>query len=505
MRNRLRVLTDNGALAQILLWRGKQSTQSASLGMGIVTTDGLDPWICENQSLSISEQLRRLAGGEADLVIGPAHRLPYPLPEEIELAALCSGDGCLSSGEMPGDELPLSPNWHAVLSGKRRPDLRALFHGLDLRQRWGKVWLVGFGPGDPELMTLKADRILDQVDIIYYDDLIDQSVLARYPGQKYYVGKRKGNHAESQQVINELLYRSAVAGRTVARLKGGDPFIFGRGGEETEYLLRRLVAVEVIPGVSAANAAAAAWNIPLTKRDFSRGVAFRTAHCGKTQTGSSVTDDTLVYYMAATRLAELAHDLCAEGLDPATPVALVENASLANERCLSTSLEKLAKANVVSPVLVIVGKVVTERHRTPTLLFTGPDLSRFRFTDRLFHYPLEAVYNNLTLGTQKEELQPSDLESMDGVVFCSPLTVETFIQRHGLPPSWFLIYAANPATFKALLSYGVLRERVILLLDRESAELLPHDPLTEQDSLQTVSDCFRSSRTEIFQAVGLVE
>ena len=130
------------------------------------------------------------------------------------------------------------------------------------RSSFGKVWLVGFGPGDPELLTIKGYKLIKTADIIFYDDLLNKEFLLKFPSEKVYVGKRKGNHSIEQAEINELLYEAAVSGKTVVRLKGGDPMLFAHGGEEIEYLERRHIEVEVVPGITAALAAAAFYACP---------------------------------------------------------------------------------------------------------------------------------------------------------------------------------------------------------------------------------------------------
>lgn len=224
--------------------------------------------------------------------------------------------------------------------------------------RTGKVWLVGFGPGDPELMTFKADRILRQADIIYYDSLIDASVLDRYPGECVFVGKRKGNHSQQQAEINALLYQAASAGKMVVRLKGGDPCIFGRAGEEAEYLRQRNIPVEIVPGITAASAAAAACGLSLTMRGVSRSVVFKTAHCDPVQPFPQ--NETCVYYMGATRLGNIAEELLAHGWDADTPVLLVHNASSPNQRIIRTRIVEMADEAVSSPIIVIVGQIARD-------------------------------------------------------------------------------------------------------------------------------------------------
>ena len=220
----------------------------------------------------------------------------------------------------------------------------------------GKVWLVGFGPGDPGLLTFKADRVLSQADVIFYDDLVDASVLRRYPAKSVYVGKRKGYHTEEQQDINEQLCTAAGKGLSVVRLKGGDPGIFGRGGEEIAFLKSRGIEVEIVPGVTSACAVAAALGIPLTQRNVSSEILIRTGHGAR---NDESLPDTVVYYMAASCLKEIAAHLLEQGYAPETPVAIVENAGLPHERRRRTMLNILSEEYADSPATVIVGGVVS--------------------------------------------------------------------------------------------------------------------------------------------------
>lgn len=244
-----------------------------------------------------------------------------------------------------------------------RDAIRALFEPTSptaelARAGAGKVWLVGFGPGDPELLTRKADRILAQADVLFYDDLIDPAALARYRGRKHYVGKRGGHHdSTSQGAINAALLAAATRGEQVARVKAGDPSIFSRGGEELAYLRAQGIEVEIIPGVSAAHAAAASAGLPLTMRGVARRVELRTGHCCA-EPAPEAPRPTVVYYMAAARLAQISAELLAEGWPGATPVALIEQATRAGERCLRTTLAALPDAQAASPLTVIVGEVV---------------------------------------------------------------------------------------------------------------------------------------------------
>ncbi len=469
MISHLRILAADQALADLLMVKVGDALFLRDSAAGPVQRTYLNWSVDVLGPEKIPAMLASLIQQEADLGVCAAKDLPYPMPDQLDVLALTQ------VAEQPDSRDASSPLSHplegkiALISRTRRPELHALFHWVDIRRQWGKVWLIGFGPGDPELMTLKADRILCQADIIYYDDLIDQAVLHRYPGCRKYVGKRKGNHAEAQEAINESMCQSALVGRTVARLKGGDPFVFGRGGEETEYLLKRMIAVEVVPGVSAANAAAAAFNIPLTKRRISWSVTLRTAHCGDGPRHSEEEGQTLVYYMAASRMASLSGELLSQGLNPKTPVALVQKASLSDEQSIVTTLEEMGMHELESPVLVIVGHVAGDRHRHRTLLYTGPDISEFRSNERLMHYPMEGG-GPPRFGTNTGDPQgPPDLQHIDGIVFFSPSTVDTFVNLHGLPPAWILNYALDRAALERLHQHGIPKERTILLRDPRKA------------------------------------
>lgn len=162
----------------------------------------------------------------------------------------------------------------AITARKNDKDTIWLFSDSDIRKNYGKVTLVGFGPGDPDLLTIAGDKALKNADIIFHDDLLDKDSLEKYPAEKIYVGKRKDKHSHSQDEINRLLYDAAVSGKQVVRLKGGDPMIFAHGREEIDYLKKLLIEVEVIPSVSSGIAAAAYTQIPLTHRGISSSVAF---------------------------------------------------------------------------------------------------------------------------------------------------------------------------------------------------------------------------------------
>lgn len=254
--------------------------------------------------------------------------------------------------------------------------LKQAFASKNILDKQGTVSLVGFGPGDPDLLTIKAAKAIDAADIIFYDDLIDNSYLADKKAEKIYVGKRAGYHHKEQADINRLLLEAAREGKNVVRLKGGDPMIFAHGSEEIEYLESNLIKVNVIPGITTASALAASQKISLTHRDFSSSVALVSGH-----TPQPVTPDaeTLVYYMGAKQLQVIATQLIdKEGWAFNTPVLLTYNVSRPNEQTFETTLWNLRNGemqNLPTPLIALIGNVAGLKHHQasdikPTL-YTG--------------------------------------------------------------------------------------------------------------------------------------
>lgn len=232
----------------------------------------------------------------------------------------------------------------------------------------GIVHIVGAGPGDPELLTVRALRLLQTADVIVYDRLVGDAILelANPAGRRVFVGKRKSHHAVPQAGINALLVREAQQGYRVVRLKGGDPFIFGRGGEERDYLRRAGIATTIVPGITAATGCAAASGIPLTHRDHAGAVTFVSGHAAAGNDGPDWASlaragQTLVFYMTVTTAGVTARQLIAHGLDPATPAAIVENGTLPNEKTVTGRLAELPSLirdnQITGPALAIIGTV----------------------------------------------------------------------------------------------------------------------------------------------------
>lgn len=304
---------------------------------------------------TIEERIEQVKDGRADALI----------------VATCALDRLglrhLATETLPFKTHPLQGNLAVTASTDAVEWLKELFHPLDIRRNYGMVTLVGFGPGDPELLTIKGHKALEAADVIYYDDLTNEAFLGQFRAEKVYVGKRSGKHSHHQDDINELLYRSAIEGKEVVRLKGGDPMLFSHGREEIDYLRERMVKVCVVPGISSGNALASLLQIPLTHRGLGRSVAMVLGHNSTTLTPDA---DTLLYYMGGSNIANIAEALLKQGREGNTPVALVTNVSLPTQRAVYSTLQELRYACFkATPVLIIVGQVVrfaAQEHRQIT-------------------------------------------------------------------------------------------------------------------------------------------
>lgn len=321
--------------------------------------------------------LKRL-GMEAEI----AKVLPFPthpLQGFLAITALKESAANRNTGEtkVPAD---LQSDGKQAISSQA---LKQAFASKSILDKQGTVSLVGFGPGDPEQLTIKAAKAIEAADIIFYDDLIDETYLNDKKAEKVYVGKRAGYHHKEQSEINRLLLDAARKGKNVVRLKGGDPMIFAHGSEEIEFLESNLINVNVIPGITTASALAASQKISLTHRDFSSSVALVSGH-----TPQPVTPDaeTLVYYMGAKQLQAIATQLIdEEGWAFNTPVLLTYNVSRQDEQTFETTLWELRngeKKDLPTPLIALIGNVAGLKHHQasdikPTL-YTGtlPDIEK---------------------------------------------------------------------------------------------------------------------------------
>ena len=439
-----------------------------------------------------------LLEGRADIAVHSAKDLPNPLPDGIELLALTEGkdpsdslvarDGLTLATLPAGSKVGTSSTQRKEELLKVRPDLvvvpirgtieeriaqvddgsvdalivatcaldrLGLSHRATERlpfkthplqgklavtgRHYGKVWLVGYGPGDPELITVKGQRLLKEADVVFYDDL--SFVPVPVPVQKYiYVGKRSGRHSHSQEEINELMYQAATEGKTVVRLKGGDPMVFAHGREEIDYLQSRFVKVEVVPGISSGIALASLTQIPLTHRGLARSVAFVLGHAKDIQTPTA---DTLIYYMGGAKVSEIAHSLIASGRSAETPVALVTNVSLPNQRTVFTSLGEMKWALFkATPVLIVVGEVVALEAKTHK--------SRVYDTSSTSETPLIKIEHLPFISNSN-----MDILEFDYIVFTSRHGVKHFFEEYNNNSQLPKIISVGSVTTAALRERGI--------------------------------------------------
>jgi len=256
-----------------------------------------------------------------------------------------------------------------VLAGKEEQAQEICNNAIAGKEHHGEVFLVGAGPGDPDLLTLKAVRLIQQADIVFYDRLVSPAILeyCNSKAEMHYVGKAKSDHAVPQDDINQLLADHAKLGKTVLRLKGGDPFIFGRGGEEIELLADQQVPFQVVPGITAASGCSSYAGIPLTHRDYAQSVRFVTGHLkdgtANLPWGELIhPQQTLVIYMGLTGISHISKELIAHGMSGDTPIALIEKGTLPEQKVYTSTLTEIsdviANNDISAPTLTIIGGVV---------------------------------------------------------------------------------------------------------------------------------------------------
>lgn len=349
-----------------------------------------------------------------------------------------------------------------------------------------KVFLIGAGPGDPELITLKAKRILEGCDAVVYDDLIPEEILGLAPGnaRKIYVGKRGGKEYMKQPEINDLLVSLAREGLTIARVKGGDPCIFGRGGEEALFLAENGIPFEIVPGITSAIAGPISAGIPPTHRGLAASVTFVTAHEDPAKESGFLDwphlakdSGTIVFLMGAGRIGPIASRLMEEGMRADTPCAVVQDATTPSQRLIVSTLESIGQEaelnHITSPCIIIVGKVVglseklSGKNDLPlagmSVLVTRPDHLAFETASLFASKGARAVvYPLIEISPLLFELP--DLKAYDMLIFTSQNAVSLFFDRlfsKGQDARAFSaieVFCIGPKTRDTLKSYGIVAD-----------------------------------------------
>ena len=397
-----------------------------------------------------TEQLMELLLKGVDLVLVSLDQVQYPLNNNLGVLAV------FANGADKHNPLLL-------LALNQQLNLDASVWDDDLRNSYGQVYIAGFGPGNPDLLTLKTQRLIKEADVIFYDDLLDDDYLKQFTAELVYVGKRKGKHSTKQENINQLLYESALEGKKILRLKGGDPLIFGRGAEEYHYLAQRHVDVEIVPGITSALAAASDAVIPLTSRGTSTSVAFTLGHDAVYNKLPEA--DTLVFYMGASQQQRWAQRLIDEGWPENTPVACVHNASMPEGEMKRYVLSDLKTAKVVlpAPALLIVGQtVVNTGEKSKKWLYTGMELRYFNEKGQVVHNPLVKIESTKLSDHQVSLL--NNLRAFDRIVFATPYAVHEFFKalfQVGLDVralNEIALSSIGTSTTEALQKYGLIVE-----------------------------------------------
>ncbi len=336
-----------------------------------------DPLVMAVSSSGSCPRLSRMVRAKLETLFPPAYsRLAQMMAEMREKTRALPGT--VAQRKSFWDKIFASPLIDIFLSGQERQARRALEKEMRKPQgdleNYGQVALVGAGPGDPELLTLRALRLIQAADVLVYDRLVNPAILefARREAARIYVGKEKSRHIIPQEQINQILVDLAKEGKLVVRLKGGDPFIFGRGGEEIERLLEFGVDFQVVPGVTAAAGCGAYAGIPLTHRDYAQSVRMITGHLKDDHLdldwhNLAVENQTIVFYMGLSTAPLISRELLKQGMDPQMPIAVIEQGTLPNQQIHLTDLTGLpqlvAEKEIQPPALIILGRVVNLHSR----------------------------------------------------------------------------------------------------------------------------------------------
>jgi len=404
---------------------------------------------------TIEERMELVKQGQVDGVVVAACALKR-LGLEKEIKEIFPWEGMALQGQL------------AVVGRARDTALRGLFKAIDIRTRYGKVVLVGAGPGDPDLITVKAIKALKKADCVFYDYLADPRLLNYAPdAQHIYAGKRKGDHAIPQEQLSRMLKEKAMAGKNVVRLKGGDPLVFGRGMDEIMYLRSFHIPVSVVPGISSATGIPADLMVPLTARGLASSVAFISGH----EEDENVTGakpiaipkaDTIVFLMGLTKLPQIVQALKKAGWPDTMPIMIISKGTRADERIVKGTLANIESAaqqsGLTPPALIIAGATVNFYQDVPAknILYLGTNPSHYRKFGRLIHWPVIDIKPASFDEKQKNKLK-RDLARADLVVVTSRFAIECFMQTlkgETFAGKKFVTIGAHSAD--CLLEYGIV-------------------------------------------------
>ncbi len=370
----------------------------------------------------------------------------------------------------------------AVVGRIEDNELRELISVIDVRQRYGKVILVGAGPGDPELITQKGIKALEKADCVFYDYLIDQRLLVHaVQAEKIFVGKRKGQHTLPQAELSRMLRAKAVQGKNVVRLKGGDPLIFGRGAEEIQYLSSYHIPVEVVPGVSSATGIPSNLGVPLTARGVSSSVAFLSGHEGgeindKHKFFKIPSVETIVFLMGLTSLPSIVESLQKAGWALDTPAMVISKGTTREEKIITATIQTIESSvlngNLNAPALIIVGKTVNffkpktvsnknEQEIPETnILYLGTNPQKYESFGPILHWPLIEITPIIFSEEQKREIL-SSINQYDWIILTSRFAVQYFMEligelKYSLRNSQIKWAVIGRETARALRNYGII-------------------------------------------------
>jgi uroporphyrinogen III methyltransferase/synthase len=369
---------------------------------------------------------------------------------------------------MPWEGTPLQGQL-AIVGRKNDEELNNIFLKIDVRRNYGRVLLVGAGPGAPDLITYRGIKALREADCVFYDYLVDPSLLDfALQAEKVYAGKRKGNHALSQAKLSQMLKDKALQGKTVVRLKGGDPLVFGRGADEITYLKAYHIPVEVIPGVSSATAIPSNLSIPLTARGVSSSVAFISGH-GEEESKKNKhlihipQADTLIFLMGLTKLKEIIASLKKSRWKNSTPVVVVSKGTRLDEEIIAGTIQdiegQVKKAKLEPPALIIAGEVgrfwKKDDERPKAILYTGTNPTKYRYLGKLIHWPMIDITQRKFTAEETKSLL-NNLVACDMILLTSRFAVKFLIE---------LLYRAK-------FDLKTLSTKSVIAIGQDTAQLL---------------------------------